>query len=47
MSSFGTNSVMDSSLNNPLRYSIGGDNNNNNNYNEVCFLFLEIFFIKK
>jgi hypothetical protein len=45
MSSFGTNSVMDSSLNNPLRYSIGGDNNNNNNYNEVCvFVFRNIFY---
>ncbi len=36
MSSFGMNSAIETIGHNPLRYSIG-DNNNNNN--EVCFVF--------
>lgn len=40
MSSFGMNSTMDTLGHNPLRYSIG--DNNNNNYNEVCYLLNSI-----
>jgi hypothetical protein len=43
MSSFGTNTVMDTNLHNPLRYSVG-DNNNNNN--EVRLIFRNIFMNK-